>query len=605
METGEIKIIRRHYATVLKKNNYSDILKVILAVFENQKGQLLELMLLADQGDGKEKLSVWEEDSIGEKIVNDPNRSRDVIRRIKDKKDANPPCLLDINIFIGIIEGLFSKCDSLTIGIEDKYIDREFRDSYYSHYSEWHLEMPRYCKRLVIFKDDRLAQLNMRQEKDCSDLRSNFLGSIVIRPIENVAIGRSLIGFSSGLCTGYVRKGNYKITYRGLELDVFAFPYSMQDRTTTTCAEVTLLNLLDYYSNQYTDYQFLLPSQISNTIKQSHYDRVLPTLGLSYQNISKVLCKTGFTPKLYAAKENDHPKDASYSDIRRFLSYYMESGIPVAIGLNNAGKKHSVVCIGHGECDKKFAVTKKNILWDHEEDFYYCSSIYSYNKFIVQDDTRIPYSTMTEIVNNQFAFDENDINASILIQCLVAPLYKKMYMDAQRAEATIKTIFNTAELSPMKCCEKIKIGESKENPLIYRLFLASSRHFKQSRINNVDNQWLKVLYAEIALPQFIWVCELYNIEGYEGDMALGEIVLDATYSGSNNMIESCLMINYPDKHMAKDQWNESLFCIPNKNGNKEESVGGFDLVQVDMDRINIYPSYKRNLFSTDEGSSKK
>ena len=596
MGNNEIKIRPRHFCTIVRKDNYSDLLKIILAVFSNQESQLWSLVLPKkkknkDKGKEKNEENALTEEDIKKSIINDSAKAGIVIDKIKKKREEKPPCLQDINIFIGIVEKLFVKYDVLTIGIEDKYIDREFRDSYYTHYSEWHLEVARYCKRLVLFFDNLLEKINMHTEGDCENLASNFIGTIVIRPVKNAAIGRSLLNPSCGLCIGYVRTGEYKITYRGLELKTDAFPFSMQDRTTTTCAEITLLNLLDYYSNQYSDYQFLLPSQISNTVKQIHFDRVLPTLGLSYQNISKVLYRTGFTPKMYWAKDNETLAYNSPSDTRRFLSYYMESGIPVAIGLKRDSlKQHSVVCIGHGICDKQFTDHKKGKIWKGDEKRYYCASFYSYSQFIVQDDTQIPYSIMTEVEPERFCFE--DEKSVCTIECLAAPLYKKMYMDAQRAEATIKIIFDSNRLSPAACCTRMKIADSQDNPLIYRLFLASSRHFKQSRVKNIKNQWLKVLYAEVALPQFIWVCELYDKVGYEKDMAFGEIVLDATHSGTINMLDSCLMINYPDRHMAKDQWDNSLFDVLDEN---KEDIEGFDIIHYDIDDIYIYPSYSSNL----------
>lgn len=102
----------------------------------------------------------------------------------------------------------------------------------------------------------------------------------------------------------------------------------MQDGETVTCAEVTLINLFDYFSAQYTEYRYLRPSEIQRIVSAHSFERILPSKGLNYEMLSKVLSDQGFEPKLYMSKQ----KHATW-DIRRCLSRYVESGIPVAVEL--------------------------------------------------------------------------------------------------------------------------------------------------------------------------------------------------------------------------------------------------------------------------------
>lgn len=575
---NSIAIAQRHYVKILKRDEPRSLLAFIVAVFNCQQ---------------KELLSYFEK--IPEVTLKSDEESKKIIDIIvtKEKKKF----FSDINLFIKLVEKMFLKQEFLTIGVEANYIDREYRDSYYSHYSELHSETSRYCYRLMFFSGILKNELNAVLVKDNENrLQKNFIGSMVIRPIKNAAIGRTLLDSCFWLDSGYIRRTEYHLYYAGLRLTVNAFPFSMQDQVTTTCAETTILNILDYYSNQYTDYRFLLPSEISEIVRQNHYDRVVPTLGLSYQNISRLLYKTGFSPKSYFTKAN-----ANVEQIRRFLAYYVESGMPVAIGLIDRTNKsedigHSIVCIGHGKCNKEFV---KDYNWKNNQTSFFLNSIYSHSEFIVQDDTRIPYHCLVNVEANVFKYGEDEHLLSL--ECLVAPLYKRMYMDAQRAEDTINELFISDKFRPNK---DYNIGDSKENPLIYRLFLASSRHFKQARIKGVADEWLKQIYNEITLPQFIWVCELYSKKGYEEGMALGEIVLDATYSG-RNLSQSCLMINYPNKHLAKNQQHESLFVVKKNNNEttnnqankeyEEDNVGEYDWVRINRSEVNIYPAYECNL----------
>lgn len=72
----------------------------------------------------------------------------------------------------------------------------------------------------------------------------------------------------------------------------------MQDLATTTCAETMLIGLMEYYNNEYSDYSRLYPSDIKRIARDSGYERTLPSKGLSYEMISKILSCAGFEPRL-------------------------------------------------------------------------------------------------------------------------------------------------------------------------------------------------------------------------------------------------------------------------------------------------------------------
>lgn len=42
----------------------------------------------------------------------------------------------------------------------------------------------------------------------------------------------------------------------------------MQDGETTTCAEVTILNLMDYFGKKYCEYRSILPSDIVSIVEK-------------------------------------------------------------------------------------------------------------------------------------------------------------------------------------------------------------------------------------------------------------------------------------------------------------------------------------------------
>lgn len=569
------QIETRHFISLLHKDNSLNLLSLILTVFDIYYEAFSKIIEKA--GLNIDQIDYLNQDGVNEDLLNLCNEILHAIEKLNFR---------DINKFFEFIQRIFMSNSIITIGIEQDYIDREFRDSYYFHYSERHLELERYCIRLVFFQNNQVEILsNQFTDEKINILQNNIIGSMVIRPIINCSIGRTLINprFLLNGSNAYLRTSLYNIYYLGIKFKIRAFPYLMQDNITTSCAEVTLLNILDYYSNQYSDYKFSVPSNIHNLVKQEHFDRVIPTTGLSYQTMSRILCKMGFYPKLYICGSN-----MSKNEIKNILSYYVESGMPIAIGLKEDTSMitpgHSVICIGHGECN--FDLKYEKVCHTDNLKTPYINSVKSYFTYMIQDDTQFPYAIANFIGENTIQY-KNENKRQMNITCMIAPLYKRMYMDAQKAENTILKILDKKDFSPL---ENSKLSYNDKNPIIFRLFLASSRHLKQARINNIKNEWVVNLYQEIPLPQFVWVCELYDKQGYKRNMAFGEIILDATYAGQD-LIDSCLLINYPNKQLAQNMYKQSIFL-----DDQNLPYNSFDWITIPEQYCNCeYPAYNYNL----------
>lgn len=594
----------RHYIYKLNKNDSIGKVCCILTIFNAQLYHLTSELPRIINKDFLNDISSLDEEG-AEKLI-----------KIFNNKQGSTT-FNDINIFLNVIDEIFNTIDSITVVIETNYIDRVYRDSYYMHFSERHIECSRYCKRLVFFANDQLSILDSDSysivKRNYKTLQKNLIGTMVIRPIAGQSIGRTCIDPKYMTKESLIRVGKTKFYCYGLEFTINAFPYSMQDGVTTSCAEITLINTLDYYSNMYSDYRYLLPSHINNIIQRIHFDRHIPAVGLSYQNISRVFQNEGFSPKLYMISESQ--LDSSDS-IRRFLSYYIESGIPVAVGLSKSIKQtigHSVVFIGHkndqianiSKYAKELTIKNKDTLSKNdttEESKIWCTNAaYLHDSFIVQDDKKTPYTNLVlkdnecnkGIIFNSNAFSPDADNTNL--KCMIAPLYKRMYMDAFKAETLINDFIAFENFSPKY--EQLKIGESKDNPLIYKLFLASSRHYKEFIIEKCNDEIVQTLYREIPLPQFIWVCELYRTEGLKQNnkKAFGQIILDATYCGKD-LYESCLMVNYPDRHLAKNQNGESFFINDeNETDDSTTFYNPYDWFKVERTAVDIYPAYTLNL----------
>lgn len=386
----------------------------------------------------------------------------------------------------------------ITFVTEEYYIDRVYRDSYYTYYSCKHFEYSRYCKRLFLFLGKLQTSHNaMITDIPSQELQETFIGCIVIRPLETGKIGRSLLNpyyFTKGNET-YVRHAVYDVTMFGKRLYVEAFPYSMQDEETTSCAEITILNLLDYFSKKYAEYKYFLPSEIIEIAIKNGYERRLPTKGLDYLLISKVFMEAGFYPVLY---NSDKLEDAS--KFKRILHYYIESGMPVAIGLEiNKNVKHSIICIGHGSIEAERIEKKQYVIsdeYDRTHHIWLIDSADMVTDYIVMDDNQKPYS--------RYKWHDGDSKNPNLLgewkpEYLMVPLYKRMFLEAADAYDICTSVLADSELG---------------------------------------------IQINTPFPKFVWVCEIYLKSDYP-DLCIGEVIIDAT-AAPNVKLGSVIILHYPN-----------------------------------------------------------
>lgn len=476
-------------------------------------------------------------------------------------------------MFKSILEALWMhNIKPFTIIHESYNVNPVYRDSYYNYFAGQHFDSSRFAERLFFLAGDwdQAAEKTFvpGRKKELSDA---FLGTCVIYPTEAQTIGRVLFKpkhvIETG-CTAYVRLTDYSVSVLGVKIDFRAFPHQMQDKETTRCAEVTLLNLLDYYGNTYTEYRTYLPGEIVQLEKQFTMDRTLPSRGINYAIMSRMLTRCGFSPRLYniralfkdeeeeqpvreeaeelgnneeIQKENEERRKEleawQAEELRRIMHYYVESGIPVA--LNVADKEdqpgHSLICIGYQEKKEENIACEQldstGISLYNAADFY--------RKYIIIDDNQLPYSIRD--------YDNLSIHDGFKVINLLVPLYKRMYFEASDAYAVARYILEHENFGIVARYAAFSTLNNKE--IVLRLFLASSRTYKNFRMENSadqDSQY-RELYSMIPLPRFVWVAELFTKEKYlETDgKAFAEYVLDATASTKNDT-KSIIMLNYPD-----------------------------------------------------------
>ena len=410
---------------------------------------------------------------------------------------------ISTQIEIDLDDYLENMRDGLFCVIEYPYVDKVYRDSYYNYYSSKHYSYQRDCIRVSLFESEIKSEHFLNPECHL-DLNRKYLGYFIIRPTINALFGRSIINpkaFEENSCKICTCKIN-SLVY-GVKLETEGFPHSSQDGETIKCAETTIWGLMEYFGNKYAEYKPTLPSKIHEAIARFSYQRQLPSIGLAMDQISFALKEFGFGTEVY-----------SYStyrnDIYNIIDNYIESGIPVIVGLQSDEIGHAIIAIGKQYIEiSDWKNIKKSCFnaWGKEHEYFDASNIPA--KYIVQDDNMDPYCIISLDKPGEHYEDER---SKYKIDTVVVPLYPKIYLETVVAKNLALEIIK----------DKF-VGFEFGSDFVFRFYLSSSRSFKNHIAIQKDmDVQLKNNLLITKMPKFIWCAEFYrnNIfkcEGSKGD----------------------------------------------------------------------------------------
>lgn len=492
-------------------------------------------------------------------------------------------------LFQRIIEMVLEKAKEITIIIEPDHIDEFYTDTYYHHYAGLHFKPIKYCKRLSFFQGKITPKFFMSKDAQLrNELQEGLMGTMTIRPLKYGFIGRTLLDPKKVLPSDsgeriYLRTAEFRQHILGVEFTLEAFSFCSQDSCFMTCAEVTIMNLMEYYVARYHAYRKTLPSDIKKLAQRYQHERATPSTGLTYLVVSKILSEFGFSPILYnieTIKMYPLVGDERENEIKRIMHYYVESGIPVAVnvepGKGDFRGGHSLLCIGHSsEKDERRA--KKYSLSGRHAQHAVIDSADFYMRYCVIDDHQKPY----EIRN----YREISTFQNMGISNLAVPLYKKMYLEAKYAHDIFYGIFRSSSLG-LEVWDIPKEYLEEDEMVVMRIYQASSRNYKSFKIESYDDSHMcrKFKLSQLKLPQFVWCCEFFSYSQYttEERQAFAEIVLDATASLKNDYMGAVIAIETVNKLIKKEKVDskEKLFVIDFRSVSESDT---------------LIPAYDRNL----------
>lgn len=406
----------------------------------------------------------------------------------------------------------------LKMVVETDYVDKVYRDSYYSYFSTKLKDYGRSCIRISFFE----PIFNTKEEffkLSNLEVQEAYRGFLVVRPLAK-CIGRNAIdirakkGPVNNCC---IREANIASTCMGIKLKVRAFPHASQDEEYMTCAETTVWSMMEYYGNKYPIHNPMLPTDILTSVKPSSYKRQIPSTGLRLEQISLALQQQGFGCMIY---ERSNPR------FKELFTCYLESGLPMAVVVEGTWGKHAIVCVGRPPIERSVmphiskAINTDYVFWNQNED-----------TFVFNDDNT-PCYQIRKFNNPTPYFGDSRISHFIV------PLHKKIYLPAEQAidksNFFIEKDFNAPAGSYV------------------RTFLTSSRTYRQYVKDNSDfTDDIKEAYLTVNLPKFIWVTEVsFNHTNFLSKKVNALIILDATGVTNEMDIYSSLILKQNGHHIT-------------------------------------------------------
>jgi hypothetical protein len=417
------------------------------------------------------------------------------------------------------------RCD-LTITIELPYVDKVFRNSYYHYYSSKHHRYERDCIRLSLFEGN-VIDPHFDSCEFSEALISAFLGVIIIRPTYPQLFGRTLLSpkaFKQHDFAVCLTKASCSIN--GIKFHIDAFPHASQDSEHLTCAETSIWSIMEYFGHTYPDYIPALPSDIITALSNPAFERVVPSHGLSVTQISFALKQFGFGPRIYS-HEAYLDREA---DFRRILSWYVESGIPVIVALENGSTGHAVLFIGHENISGSYQTWLNSS--DPQADGRIADTGDFDKRYIVIDDNYPPYQSCT--FDSPTSYYTSPAFKGFRITAFVVPLHPRVYLEPFEAYCLALHVLKNIIGVP-----------SDTRSIITRFFLTSSRSYKNwiYRSSYLQKDLRNIILTN-TMPKFIWVMELSDRNRFSDCTANGMILIDAT---GDDSLDSVLLFAHAGK----------------------------------------------------------
>jgi hypothetical protein len=381
--------------------------------------------------------------------------------------------------------------------IEENYIDKDYRSTYYNFYAKKGQHYRPDCVRLHFF-DETVTFDQKVLSLGCPDnrLSDHYFGYMVLRPTGIATIGRSVVSpdVRSG-ASRFIISADHKVHLLGYRLTVQGFPSMDQHIDISVCAHAACWSILRHYSERYSIYREFYTHDITMMAQQFNPGGLVPSKGLEVSHAERVFQEAGTFP-VHVARSG--PGDSAFY---RQLSAYVESGFPLFAAMHQRG--HAIAVVGYElRTPVNTAVRGMRYAWDEVK------------SLAVVDDNYLPYLSIPARGGTPYSAED--------IDAFIVALPEKVFYPADAVDRLAPALFKLGAI----------VGMPPQDETIIRYFITTGsalRRFVRDRESEYDPKLLETIMT-LPLAQFVWVVEFAT----EAQWAIGQIaaraMVDATAS---------------------------------------------------------------------------
>lgn len=422
---------------------------------------------------------------------------------------------------------------ALSIVIETRYIDLDFRSEYSAFYARTFESVAHSAHRLHFFA----AQL---ADHHLWGLPENhgYLGYVVVRPSPVARVGRALLRPPPGVASAVRTTVHDEVNFFGQRLQVEGVPFVQQDTQVGRCAHAAAW-MCHYSAFRRGEVARRPMAEFSLSAEPGlGYGRPLPSPGLTVQQLLELLRAFGLPPMFYlinnlpkspsvpwALPDRSEPTDPNKADpgfwdtrIFRICCRFLNSGLPIMVTTAD----HVFVLCGY-----------ERIVQEGKPDWI---------RFVRHDDQRGPYLWVGNI------FDDKDDGGTYTYspwQTLIVPLPDKLWLPPEPVEYVGGILLQQFAQQVVSSVSEVQqlLDLINARQLALRTYAITSNEFKTRSQGRIDPT-LSREYRLARLSRFVWVVEAIDrtLRKAGGKCVVGEAIFDAT---SSEHLPNCLALHVP------------------------------------------------------------
>ena len=453
--------------------------------------------------------------------------------------------------------------------LEDPYIDRDYSTDYAQFYALTFHAHERHCNRVHFFSQDisPLLQrpISTARLNDLGDLAKDaYCGFCVVRPLSSAPIGRTVllarVGNGFNMEATVTCRADIDAHLLGTRLQVTGTSFLQQDSRVGACAQAAIWAGMRHMHARH-NYNWVSVADITRFAG-------LPSVteAVSLPNASDRLSSDAMVRAI--AEAGYQPLCLPSLDIGHAILPYVESGIPVILGLDIGGMVgHAVTVVGRVFTRQENPTTRA---------FDYVPA------YIVHDDQSGPYMWLpaNKHASTTFSFGDDtikrdtpkgpiELNVESHAVFAVALMSTRVFSTAARAEhnawsqidENLKALPDArralADLGmPVNemLMDELQEAHTAGN-IVLRTYLTSAAGYRRHLAQGSASAALKDALLHLHLPHFTWITEISTIDSYNQPSPglrrmYGHTVLDATSTAE--LKDALLVLHLPGLLLTKD-----------------------------------------------------